>query len=1581
MIAPVRKISCFVFLLTALLSSNRISAQLCDPNTPFFTANLSGNPNGTWISPSSVRNGHCCSSTNPDVCIEFIITLDSLATGINFNIASGAVPPGALYYQIDCGPPTAVGQPICLNGPGPYHITFCKPGNNQNTYSITSYAPPVINATISDIVSPQCTALISAQGTAFDEQTLSWTSIPFNATYNSFLSCTSGCDSAVVSPTGNLPPYVDYMVCGRGFDFCNSGAVCDTVRVLLYNQLNVSVSPSNVILCNGVSSTTITSAVSGGSGTYQYAWSDGQTTSSIAAGAGTYTLSVSDSVICNPVTVSSTVTVVPPVLCNAGNDMAICADQSSVTLNGTIQTATSAVWSGGNGTFSPNNTALNAVYTPSPFEIANGFVRLILRTTSNLGCPGASDTVDINIASLPVPSIAGNLFACSNSPVFYSAPAVAGTSYSWSVAGGVIIGSANSTPLTVNWGSGTSGTVTLTMTNSSGCAASTSSSVSISQPMMAAAGSDIMICENQNSISLNGSVQNATGFVWTGGSGVFSPNNTTLNAIYFPSAAEMTSGSVNLILQTSASQGCPAVSDTMHISIAPLPIPVIIGAVNICGSNPVIYNAPFEAGTSYSWTVTGGTISGSSNSTSLTVSWGSGTSGTVALTMTNSSGCAASTSSSVSISQPMMAAAGSDIMICENQNSISLNGSVQNATSFVWTGGSGVFSPSNSTLNAIYFPSAAEMTNGSVNLILQTSASQGCPAVSDTMHISIAPLPVPVIIGAVNICGSNPVIYNAPFEAGTSYSWTVTGGTISGSSNSSSLTVSWASGTTGTVALTMTNSSGCAASTSSSVSISQPMMAAAGSDITVCENQNSIPLNGSVQNATSFVWTGGSGVFSPNNSTLNAIYFPSAAEMTSGSVNLILQTSASQGCPAASDTILISISPLPVPVINGAVNICGSNPVIYNAPFQAGTNYLWTVTGGTISGFSNSSSLTVSWGSGTSGTVALTMTNSSGCAASTTSSIIISQPVSANAGNNVTICESQQSIPLNGTLQNASSLSWTGGTGIFIPDNTVLNPTYVPSAADISSGSVWIFLQTPPNQGCPAAIDSIQINIVTEPEAIITGSQVACANSLAIYSAPLAAGCSYVWTVTGGVINGPANSNSVNTSWGSGGNGTVTLTVANANGCTQTSTQNISLVVLPNPVIEGNTITCQQSLALYSVNPSPGSTYIWNTVNGSIFGNNYGSPVQVNWTNPGSGLVTVVETNSYGCIQSDTVAVTVAEQPIPSISGTDVICIGGNVSVYTAPIMSNVSYSWTVTGGTITSGNGSNVINVLWNSDGINNVMLVVSNSSGCDSTVVFLVTVSSVNAPSLQSSGLNGCPPLSVAFTGNQIAQGQAYYWTFGDQGFSTSPNPVHIYNTPSNYQVSVFTQNNDGCTDSASATVKIFDQPQASFNHNFEETIYYIGESSLEITNTTVHGTSYSWTFGTGETIQVFEPEKIFEEEGDYLITLVSVNPEGCADTAVKEIHVRNHEHIYVANAFTPNNDGTNDFFSMLHENMKEATVDIFNRWGRNIFSSSDKDFKWDGTYAGHSVENGVYVYKIYAIGESGKTYTRIGTVSVIR
>src|SRR5688572_15874395 len=127
-----------VFFFSLIAHGSSAQSGLCNSGVPFFAINLNGVPDSVYISPPVQRNNLCCGTSNPNRCLEFQITLDSNAVGINFQIFSGASPTGSLFYQINCGPEIPVGQPICLSGAGPHTLTFCKPGNNTNRYAITS---------------------------------------------------------------------------------------------------------------------------------------------------------------------------------------------------------------------------------------------------------------------------------------------------------------------------------------------------------------------------------------------------------------------------------------------------------------------------------------------------------------------------------------------------------------------------------------------------------------------------------------------------------------------------------------------------------------------------------------------------------------------------------------------------------------------------------------------------------------------------------------------------------------------------------------------------------------------------------------------------------------------------------------------------------------------------------------------------------------------------------------------------------------------------------------------------------------------------------------------------------------------------------------------------------------------------------------------------------------------------------------------------------------------------------------------------------------------------------------------------
>ena len=95
-----------------------------------------------------------------------------------------------------------------------------------------------------------------------------------------------------------------------------------------------------------------------------------------------------------------------------------------------------------------------------------------------------------------------------------------------------------------------------------------------------------------------------------------------------------------------------------------------------------------------------------------------------------------------------------------------------------------------------------------------------------------------------------------------------------------------------------------------------------------------------------------------------------------------------------------------------------------------------------------------------------------------------------------------------------------------------------------------------------------------------------------------------------------------------------------------------------------------------------------------------------------------------------------------------------------------------------------------------------------------------------------------------------------------------------------------------------------------------------------------------------------------------------------------------IHTPNAFTPNDDGVNDFFNLsFSENCESLEYDfkIFDRWGRLVFESDEVTEGWDGTYDGQQLKEGVYLWQVSVVWENDvnakQPVTKKGTLVLIR
>lgn len=367
-----------------------------------------------------------------------------------------------------------------------------------------------------------------------------------------------------------------------------------SVTIIVQPAATVNAGPDQVI-CEG-NSATLAGTVGGGasSGT----WSGGTGTfdpdantlnaiytpsaAEVAAGTVTLTLTTNDpDGPCKAAFDSMVITIQESAIADAGNDQDIC-EGSLVQLQGSVGgSATGGTWTtGGDGTFSPNATTLNATYTPGNNDIILGEVTLTLTTNDPGGiCTPATDQMIIKIYPAATVDAGPDQVICEGDHIILAGTIGGSASRAtWSGGAGTFVPDEFTlnaeyvpTPAEI-----AAGTVTLTLTaddpDGDGPCERVFDEVVITieeQPTVDA-GVDQTICAG-SAVALAGSIGgSAVSALWSGGNGTFAPDANTLNALYTPSADEIAAGTVTLTLTTNDPDGpCVAASDNMTITINP----------------------------------------------------------------------------------------------------------------------------------------------------------------------------------------------------------------------------------------------------------------------------------------------------------------------------------------------------------------------------------------------------------------------------------------------------------------------------------------------------------------------------------------------------------------------------------------------------------------------------------------------------------------------------------------------------------------------------------------------------------------------------------------------------------------------------------------------------------------------------------------------------------------------------------------------------------------------------------------------------------------------------------------------------
>ncbi len=125
-----------------------------------------------------------------------------------------------------------------------------------------------------------------------------------------------------------------------------------------------------------------------------------------------------------------------------------------------------------------------------------------------------------------------------------------------------------------------------------------------------------------------------------------------------------------------------------------------------------------------------------------------------------------------------------------------------------------------------------------------------------------------------------------------------------------------------------------------------------------------------------------------------------------------------------------------------------------------------------------------------------------------------------------------------------------------------------------------------------------------------------------------------------------------------------------------------------------------------------------------------------------------------------------------------------------------------------------------------------------------------------------------------------------------------------------------------------------------------------------------SVLWDFGDGNFSGEENPVHSYVQIGNYVITQTVTYPFGCVYTKIVTLIVEKGYQLIMPNAFTPNDDGLNDFFRPEYIGLNELEINIYDTWGSIIYSESGDNIRgWDGKINDEDAENGNYYYTFKA------------------
>lgn len=1173
-----RKMMCLLALVFGLvvMSTGEGYAQcpVNDGTSKIITVDLSARKDTSW-SVKSKRDGTACVTSNPfddnSNCIRFYVTLNP---GADILIFDSDKDPQSTFYSVNCGTPQKVGTSVCVTGLTSVCITFCKPGNDPNTYTITTAS--VIKASGDLLLRQNCSGTMTVSGAT----TATWRSIfPGSAgTYNNYLNTLTG-TSVTVTPQTGAPTEIRYEVTASGS--CVVGRK-DTVSVFTVPPMTVAINPVTPAICNGAS-VTLTGSVSGGNPPYTYSWNTNSSATSITTSTpAAYTLTVTDNTVgCPAVQQVANVVAAPTPSPPTAPGVAICSG-SSATLNASGSGGDTFQW-------------YDAITGGSPLSTGASFTTPILTANKSYfvqttvgGCTSTRTTVAVTVNSIPAAPTASGVSICAGSTASLTASGSSGN-YQWydAASGGNLLAlSAIYTTVPLN----TNTTYYVQAMNGSCAGPRTAVTVTVNgipdNPTIVGAS----ICSG-NSATLTATAPGGT-YVWwatpTGGT-------TSIGTGIAYNTGTLTS-TITYYVETTV-DGCVSAGRTaVTVTVNPTPAAPVVNGASICGEESASLSVS-STGETYRWynAASGGDLltTGSFYTTpqlNATTSY--------YISATSAAGCTGSRTTAIVNVTPKQNPA-----FVYSAGTYCTSGGI-NPSPFIPGGNTGTFTAS---------PTGLIFSNPSLGEINVAASTPGVYTITFTTGGSCvysSSSDIRIITGAADAT----FIYNSPFCVQQSNPLPVFSGLASaGSFTASSTNLKFKNENTGEIDLatslpgsykitnTISPSGGCAGSIKDfDIVINQNTTADAGANLVTCDAQ-SITLNGLVGgSANNGSWSiiSGTGTFG-NTNDLITTFTP-----TSGQSSVTLQLTSNNPiapCPVATDIMVVNINPAPVAPTVNAVTICSGNTATLIASAPGGTYNWYAASSG---GSPLETNPTYTTGVLTSSTTYyVAATSADNCVGPRAPVLVtVNALPSVNSLPTGTVCSGvAQNYSFSSTIS-GSSFVWSRAAIANITNPVVSGQAGTTSITETLNSIVTspvdvVYQIVPTAHGCAGPTFNYTVTvkpIPATPTATTTGP--VCEGAVIQLSSPFLSTASYSWTGPG-FVSTLREPQIANATTANGGTYTVRITVDGCVSAGGTVSQTIKtkpaapVVSNSSPVCIGETFSLNTPIVI-------GASYTWTGPNG-----------------------------------------------------------------------------------------------------------------------------------------------------------------------------------------------------------------------------------------------------------------------------------------------------------------------------------------------------------------------------------------------